>query len=139
MPLLQFLDYYQSVEFYFPQYWNAELIWRIRRIVSDPRFDTDEDSHINQLVAISAERGGRGGSSERAGYRVAVNTQLLSGVGWSQSTSHGSTPADRGRSFSRYSPSGAPQDPDGARGSGAAGADHQESGEAGDGLPACGP
>lgn len=72
MPLLQFLAFYQCIEYYFPQYWNAELIDRLRRAISDPRFDPDQDSHIGRLVGIGANRP-RGGSSEREQLRTTID------------------------------------------------------------------
>ncbi len=72
MPLLQFLAFYQCIEYYFPQYWNAELIARMRRALNDPRFNPDEDPHVGRLLQIAGSRG-RTGASEREQLRTTVD------------------------------------------------------------------
>ncbi len=39
MPLLQFLAYYQSIEYYFPMYSGREAQEKIKNLVKDPSFD----------------------------------------------------------------------------------------------------
>lgn len=58
MPLLQFLAYYQVIEFYFPTYYQAEGRRRIRRILKDPAFRADRDSDVGRV--LSALTTGRG-------------------------------------------------------------------------------
>lgn len=52
MPLLQFLAYYQAVEFYFPRYSEAELRRQLETIVKDPRFNAHRDRDIGRLLSI---------------------------------------------------------------------------------------
>ena len=72
MPLLQFLAYYQCIEYFFPHYWNAELIGRVRRMINDPRFDPDQDADIGRLLGIGATRG-RSGAAEREQLRTTID------------------------------------------------------------------
>jgi len=44
MPLLQFLGFYQVVEFYYPMYSEQDAIQRVKIILKDPRFDAHNDS-----------------------------------------------------------------------------------------------
>ena len=44
MPLLQFLAYYQSIEFYFPTYSQAEARRKVRNILKDPSFRANRDA-----------------------------------------------------------------------------------------------
>jgi hypothetical protein len=49
MPLLQFLAFYQVLEFYFPLYSAAEARRRIKLIVGDPRFNTHSSRDIQKV------------------------------------------------------------------------------------------
>ena len=60
MPLLQFLAFYQCLEFYFPQYSRREAIAKIRNVLKDPLFDGAKDSSINAILNATIE--GRHGS-----------------------------------------------------------------------------
>jgi hypothetical protein len=51
MPLLQFLAYYQVIEFYFPTYYRAEAKRKIRRILKDPTFRADRDADIGRVLS----------------------------------------------------------------------------------------
>lgn len=65
MPLLQFLAYYQVLEFYMPTYSNHEAIGRVRNILKDPRFNPDTDSQVSRILA-SLRTAGRGFGDERS-------------------------------------------------------------------------
>jgi len=55
MPLLQYLSYYQVLEFYFPIYSNLEAQQKIRNYLKNPLFNANRDadiSHIIQLVKV---------------------------------------------------------------------------------------
>ncbi len=60
MPLLQFLAFYQCIEFFFPQYSRQETIAKIKNVLKDPAFDGAKDSSIN--VILNATMEGRRGS-----------------------------------------------------------------------------
>jgi len=55
MPLLQFLAFYQCLEFYFPQYSRQEAIAKIKNILKDPVFDGTKDSSINVILNATIE------------------------------------------------------------------------------------
>lgn len=58
MPLLQFLAYYQVIEFYFPTYYQAEAKRKIRRILKDPTFRADRDADIGRVFfSLTSGRG----------------------------------------------------------------------------------
>ena len=65
MPLLQFLAYYQVLEFYMPTYSNHEAIGKVRNILKDPRFTPDKDPQIARILA-SLRPSSRGFGDERS-------------------------------------------------------------------------
>lgn len=50
MPLLQFLAFYQSIEYFFPVYSQAEAKRRVKNILKDDSFRTDRDSDIVRIL-----------------------------------------------------------------------------------------
>jgi hypothetical protein len=60
MPLLQFLAFYQCIEFFFPQYSRQATIARIKNVLKDPSFDGTKDSSIN--IVLNATIEGRRGA-----------------------------------------------------------------------------
>lgn len=60
MPLLQFLAFYQCIEFFFPQYSRQEAIAKIKNVLKDPAFDGTKDSYVNMILNTTLE--GRRGS-----------------------------------------------------------------------------
>ena len=72
MPLLQFLAYYQSIEFYFPTYYQAEGRRKIRRILKDPTFRNDRDADVGRILTAIRTSGGSF-SDERAQLRATLN------------------------------------------------------------------
>jgi hypothetical protein len=52
MPLLQFLAFYQVMEFYFPLYSFTEAQQRIKNLLKNPLFDTTKDTDIAQIINI---------------------------------------------------------------------------------------
>ncbi|WP_328185155.1 hypothetical protein [Marinobacter sp. OP 3.4] len=80
MPLLQFLAFYQVVEFYFPVYFKAELNRKVRAILKDPSFQVEKDSDISRItVALSARSGGYGSERDqlKATLRECIDTSQL--------------------------------------------------------------
>ncbi len=73
MPLLQFLAYYQVMEFYFPVYAQEEVRRRLRNIVKDPGFDAHRERDIGRLVEVVSSAGGRNvWGDERSQLRVTL-------------------------------------------------------------------
>jgi len=60
MPLLQFLAFYQCIEFFFPQFSRLQTIAKIKNVLKDPMFDGNKDSDINLILNATME--GRKGS-----------------------------------------------------------------------------
>jgi len=69
MPLLQFLAYYQVIEYYFPTYSQADARRRIRSVLKDPAFRGDKDADLGRLLsAVHVSRSGAFGD-ERSQLR----------------------------------------------------------------------
>ena len=73
MPLLQFLAFYQTVEFYFPVYSQAAARRRIRNILKDPAFRADRDSDLARLLMTVDPAGRFGLGDERAQLLATIN------------------------------------------------------------------
>ena len=72
MPLLQFLAFYQVIEFYFPTYYQAEARRKIKAILKDPTFRSDRDSDLGRILgAIKVTRSGSLGD-ERSQLRATL-------------------------------------------------------------------
>ena len=72
MPLLQFLAYYQVLEFYFPIYSRKEVQAQVANIVKDPRFNPDHHLDINKVISAVLSQMGRGYGDERAQMRTTI-------------------------------------------------------------------
>jgi hypothetical protein len=71
MPLLQYLAYYQAVEYYFPTYAQADARRRIRGVIRNPVFRVDRDADIGRILALM--RGaGSGFGDERSQLRATI-------------------------------------------------------------------
>ena len=65
MPLLQFLAFYQILEFYFPIFSQKEAHNKIKNTIKDPRFNPNKDSDISKILSIiSINKKQRGFGSE---------------------------------------------------------------------------
>ena len=72
MPLLQFLAYYQVVEFYFPVYSQSEAQRKLKAILKDPTFRNDRDADVARLLAaIYVSRSGAYGD-ERSQLKATI-------------------------------------------------------------------
>lgn len=72
MPLLQFLAFYQVIEFYFPIYSQSEAQRKLKSILKDPTFRGDRDTDIARLLAaIHVSRSGAFGD-ERSQLRATL-------------------------------------------------------------------
>jgi hypothetical protein len=73
MPLLQFLAFYQVIEFYYPRYSHLEAKKKLSAILKDPTFRVDRGDHVDRLIsAIRLSRSGAIGD-ERSQLRAVVN------------------------------------------------------------------
>ena len=73
MPLLQFLAYYQVLEYYFPTYSQKEAGRRIQNILKDPRFRRESDADIASLLSIIRSNKSGSYGSEREQLRSTIN------------------------------------------------------------------
>jgi hypothetical protein len=72
MPLLQFLAFYQVIEFYCPTYSQADARRKIKSILKDPGFRGDRDADLGRLLsAIHVTRAG-GFGDERSQLRATL-------------------------------------------------------------------
>ena len=72
MPLLQFLAFYQVLEFYYPTYSEAETRRKLKSILKDPVFRGDRDADIGRLLtAIHVNKSGAYGD-ERSQLRATI-------------------------------------------------------------------
>jgi len=73
MPLLQFLGYYQVIEFYMPRFTQAETRRRIENVVKDPTFDPHSAGDISRIIsATKASVGAERNRDERTQLKVTL-------------------------------------------------------------------
>lgn len=72
MPLLQFLAFYQTIEYYFPVYSQAEARRKIRNILKDPTFRSDRDNDVGRIVATMQAIGNFAYGDERSQLRATI-------------------------------------------------------------------
>jgi hypothetical protein len=81
MPLLQFLAYYQVMEFYFPVYAQEEVRRRLRNILKDPGFSAHAERDIGRLVDVLSSAGGRSvWGDERSQLRATLRACVDAGA-----------------------------------------------------------
>lgn len=51
MPLLQFLAYYQAIEFYYPTFAQTEAKKRLKNLLKDPSFRPDRDTDLGKIIS----------------------------------------------------------------------------------------
>lgn len=54
LPLLEFLAYYQSLEYFFPSFSHAETSTAMRTLLLDPRFNPSDDADVARLINTAA-------------------------------------------------------------------------------------
>jgi hypothetical protein len=79
MPLLQFLAYYQTIEYYFPTYSKAEARRKIRNILKSPAFRADRDNDVGKIL-LAAHSSNSGFGDERSQLRATLNECLEAGA-----------------------------------------------------------
>jgi hypothetical protein len=73
MPLLQFLAFYQTIEFYFPTYSQAAARRRIRLILKDPSFRADQDAQLTRILTTVDPSSRFGLGDEKAQLTATIN------------------------------------------------------------------
>ena len=72
MPLLQYLAFYQVIEYYFPAYSQADARRKVKAVLKDPAFRGDRDADLGRLLsAIHISRSGAFGD-ERSQLRATL-------------------------------------------------------------------
>lgn len=71
LPLLQFLAYYQVLEFFMPTYSNHEAVGKVKNILKDPRFNPEKDSQVARILA-TLRPSKRGFGDERTQFEAVI-------------------------------------------------------------------
>jgi hypothetical protein len=79
MPLLQFLAYYQVVEFYFPIYAQKEVRRRLRNIVTSPTFSPHSERELGRIVDVLSSSSGRSVWGDERSQLLATLRDCLDG------------------------------------------------------------
>jgi len=80
MPLLQYLAYYQILEFYFPVYAQRETHHRVKNILRSPSFDPHSDADIGRILSVFQQSHGSFGNERsqlKSTIQSCVNEQEL--------------------------------------------------------------
>ena len=72
MPLLQFLAFYQAIEYYFPIYSQAEARRKIKNILKDPRFNSGKDSDLGKILTAIKSSGSYRYGDERSQLKATI-------------------------------------------------------------------
>ncbi|MDB4999975.1 MAG: hypothetical protein JWR76_1052 [Mucilaginibacter sp.] len=73
MPLLQFLAFYQVLEFYFPVYSSKDAQEKVKTLLKDPTFDKSSDKNIARILEIVKVYGkGKSFGDERSRIRATI-------------------------------------------------------------------
>jgi hypothetical protein len=65
LPLSQFLAYYQAIEYHFPFFVEQDLLKRMKAKLRDPRFDSEKESHLQELLHLTGSGARRALKEER--------------------------------------------------------------------------
>ncbi|MEU0521849.1 hypothetical protein [Streptosporangium sp. NPDC006007] len=71
MPLLEFLAFYQVLEYHFPTYSQREALEKIRQELRDPRFEREDDRHISKIISLAGQ-GGKFQGKERDQLKATI-------------------------------------------------------------------
>lgn len=71
MPLLEFLAYYQVLEYHFSRYSQRDLLDKLRNELRDPNFRADDERHLSRILRITRQPG-RGYGDERSQLKATV-------------------------------------------------------------------
>jgi hypothetical protein len=72
MPLLQFLAYYQTIEFYFPVYSKIDFQRRVKNILKDPGFNSNRDADVGRLISAMRASGNIGFGDEKSQLKATI-------------------------------------------------------------------
>jgi hypothetical protein len=79
VPLLEYLAYYQVLEFFMPQYARQASVHKLRDVLRDPRFDYNDEVALGRVIEMLVDRS-RTSSNEREQLKATVLRCLEPGV-----------------------------------------------------------
>jgi hypothetical protein len=79
LPLLEYLAYYQSLEYFFPFFAREQTVNSVRSQLLHPAFDAEDDGALGRLINLAAPAG-RGGMAEREQLRATVRACISEAV-----------------------------------------------------------
>lgn len=71
LPLLEYLAYYQSVEYFFPFFAREQIVNSVRTQLVHPKFDPLDDAALGRLINLAGPAA-RGGMAEREQLRATI-------------------------------------------------------------------
>lgn len=71
IPLLEYLAYYQVLEYFFPSFSHRDTLEKLRNELLDPRFRVDDDSNLVRIIGLTSGTG-KGFGSEREQLRSTI-------------------------------------------------------------------
>ncbi len=77
-PLLEYLAYYQVLEFFMPKYARAAAVQKLRDLLRDPRFDHDDDITLGRVIETITDTD-RTAGTEREQLKATVTRCLDAG------------------------------------------------------------
>ncbi|MCT1479306.1 hypothetical protein [Microbacterium sp. p3-SID336] len=73
LPLLEYLAYYQCVEYFFPFFAREQIVNSVKSQLLHPGFDAQNDAALNRLINLAAPAA-RGGMAEREQLRATLRS-----------------------------------------------------------------
>ena len=73
LPLVQYLAFYQCLEFYFPRYSHEEAKKKISRILKHPTFNVHNDTDLVRLLGAVSSGSGRAFGDEKAQLQATLD------------------------------------------------------------------
>ncbi|MEV7325973.1 hypothetical protein [Streptomyces sp. NPDC093970] len=71
IPLLEYLAYYQVLEYFFPSFSHRDTLEKLRNELLDPRFRADDDGDLVRIIGLASGTG-KGFGSERDQLRSTI-------------------------------------------------------------------
>ena len=66
MPLMQYLAFYQTIEYYFPVYSQSAAKRAVRNVLKEPNFRVDREADVSKVLTAAKMVGSRGFGSEKS-------------------------------------------------------------------------
>ena len=73
MPLLQFLAFYQCLEFYFPRYARQEALHALTNVLKDPRFNPHSTTDVERALNVVQRGAGRDFGNEQSQLKATLH------------------------------------------------------------------